>query len=107
AYVMRHAAERWKVGIGGINRLLFPLTTLILVFLGRLILNAWQPTHILGIAIILLAAMAVIRLLVYALRYIFAPGTWVRAMENVIATAVWLVLALYLSGLLPGLLNTL
>lgn len=107
AYVMQHAVERWKVGIEGINRILFPLTALILVYIGQLVLKAWQPTRILEIAVILLVAMAVIRLLVYALRYIFAPGTWVRAMENVIATAVWVVLALYLSGLLPSLLNTL
>lgn len=107
AYVMRHAGERWKVGIEGINRILFPVTSLILVWLGQVALNSWQPTRILGIAITLLVAMAVIRLLVYALRYIFAPGTWVRAMENVIATTVWLVLAMYLSGLLPSLLNTL
>ena len=107
AYVMRHAGERWKVGIEGINRILFPLTTLIPVFLGQLVLDSWQPTRILHVAIILLVAMGIIRLLVYALRYIFAPGTWVRAMENVIATAVWLVLALYLSGLLPSLLHTL
>lgn len=107
AYVMRHAVERWKVGIEGINRILFPLTTLILVYIGQLVLSTWQPTRILEVAVILLVAMAVIRLLVYALRYIFAPGTWVRAMENVIATAVWLVLALYLSGFLPRLIDAL
>ena len=107
AYVMRHAGERWKVGIEGINRILFPLTSLTLVYLGQLALHPWQTTRILEVANILLVAMAVIRLLVYALRYIFAPGTWVRTMENIIATLVWLVLALYLSGLLPGILTTL
>ncbi|HZV62894.1 MAG TPA: mechanosensitive ion channel domain-containing protein [Methylophilaceae bacterium] len=107
AYVMRHAGERWKVGIEGVNRILFPLTSLILVYLGQLALRPWQPTSILEVANTLLIAMVVIRLLVFALRYIFAPGTWVRAMENIIATLVWLVLALYLSGLLPGILATL
>ncbi|HEU4708663.1 MAG TPA: mechanosensitive ion channel domain-containing protein [Methylophilaceae bacterium] len=107
AYVMRHAGERWKVGIEGINRTLFPLTSLILVYLAQFVLRAWQPTHILEIAAVLLVAMAVVRLLAYALRYIFAPGTWVRAMENVIASFVWLVLALHLSGLLPRMLATL
>lgn len=107
AYVVRHAGERWKVGIEGINRILFPLTALALVYLGQAVLRVWQPTSLLEIAGTLLVAMAVIRLLVYALRYIFAPGTWVRAMENIIATMVWLVLALYLSGLLPGILSTL
>lgn len=107
AYVMRHAVERWKVGIEGINRILFPLTSLVLLYMGQFLLRAWQPTRILEVATTLLIAMAIIRLLVYALRYIFAPGTWVRAMENVIATMVWLVLALYLSGLLPGILTAL
>ena len=60
AYVMRHAGERWKVGIEGINRILFPLTTLIPVFLGQLVLDAWQPTRILHVAIILLVAMGII-----------------------------------------------
>lgn len=107
SYVVRHAGERWKVGIEGINRILFPLTALALVYLGQAVLRVWQPTSLLEIAGTLLVAMAVIRLLVYALRYIFAPGTWVRAMENIISTMVWLVLALYLSGLLPGILSTL
>lgn len=107
AYVMRHAGERWKVGIEGINRILFPLTSLVLIYLGQLALQSWQPTGILEVANILLLAMAVIRLLVYALRYIFAPGTWVRATENIVATLVWLILALYLSGLLPGILASL
>ncbi|HYG32816.1 MAG TPA: mechanosensitive ion channel domain-containing protein [Methylophilaceae bacterium] len=106
-YVIRHAGERWKVGIEGINRILFPLTSLLLVYLGQLVLRSWQPTDILEIASTLLFAMAVIRLLVYALRYIFDPGTWVRTTENIIATLVWLVLALYLSGLLPGILEAL
>lgn len=107
AYVMRHAGERWKVGIEGINRILFPLTSLVLVAVGQAILRMWQATTLLEVASTLLVAMAVIRLLVYALRYIFSPGTWVRAMENIIATFVWLVLALYLSGLLPKLVATL
>jgi small-conductance mechanosensitive channel len=106
-YVIHHAGERWKAGIEGINRILFPLTSLVLIYFGELVLSHWQATPILHVVGILLGAMAVIRLFVYALRYIFAPGTWVRAMENVIATLVWLVLALYLSGLLPGILATL
>lgn len=105
AYVMRHAPENWKVGISSINRVLFPLSTLIFVFTGKLVLGHWQHTSMLKLAITLLVAMAVIRLVVYALRYIFAPTGWVRTMESAIATTVWLILALYLSGLLPELLE--
>jgi small-conductance mechanosensitive channel len=106
-YVMKHAPETWKVGIGGINRVLFPLSSLLFVYIGQLFLGHWQNTGMLKLAITLLIAMAVIRLVVYALRYIFVAGGWVRAMEGAIATTVWLVLALHLSGLLPELLSML
>lgn len=107
AYVMRYAPENWKVGIGGINRMLFPLSSLLFVFIGKLILGHWQHTGMLKLAATLLLAMAAIRLAVYALRYIFAPSGWVRATESAIATTIWLILALHLSGLLPELTNTL
>lgn len=106
-YVMRRAPESWKVGIGGINRVLFPLSSLIFVYLGHVVLRNWQDASLLKLAMTLLLAMAVIRLVVYALRYIFAPGGWVRTLENAIASIVWLVLALHLSGLLPDILAVL
>jgi len=105
AYVMRHAPETWKIGIGGINRVLFPLSSLAFIYIGQLCLHYWQQhTSLLLLASKLLLAMAAIRLAVYAMRYIFAPGGWVRAMENLISTIVWLVLALHLTGLWPDLL---
>jgi len=104
AYVMGRAAERWKVGIGGINRVLFPLSSLIFVYCGYLVLGHWQDVSLLKLAMTLLLAMAVIRLVVYALRYIFTPGGWVRTMEGTVASIVWLVLALHLVGLLPDIL---
>jgi len=107
AYVMRHAPENWKVGIGGIRRVLFPLTSLVFVYAGQVILRYWQHTGMLRLAATLLLTMAVIRLVVYALRYIFAPSGWVRAMENTISATVWLILALHLSGLLPEILEAL
>lgn len=107
AYVMRHAPENWKVGIGGIRRVLFPLTSLVFVYAGQVILRYWQHTGMLRLAATLLLAMVVIRLVVYALRYIFAPSGWVRAMENTISATVWLILALHLSGLLPEILEAL
>ncbi|KAF0836197.1 mechanosensitive ion channel-like protein [Methylovorus glucosotrophus] len=107
AYVMRNAPETWKVGIGGINRVLFPLTSLIFIYVSELILKHWQHTSMLLIAMNLLVAMAVIRLVVYALRYVFSPSAWVSTMENAISSTVWLVLALHVSGILPEILHTL
>jgi small-conductance mechanosensitive channel len=107
AYVMRNAPESWKLGIGGINRVLFPLTTLVLVLIGKSVLAHWQHTSLLRLASILLIAMAVIRLAVYAVRYILAPGGLLKALENSISGLIWMVLALHLSGLLPELFQIL
>ncbi len=107
AYVMRRAPETWKVGIGGINRVLFPLSSLIFVYIGQAVLHHWHNIGLLKLAATLLIAMAVIRLVVYALRYIFSPGGWVRATESAIAGIVWLILALHLAGLLPDILAVL
>lgn len=107
AYVMRRAPEGWKVGIGGINRVLFPLTSLVSVYLAHAILSNWHDASLLKLAMTLLLAMAMIRLVVYALRYIFSPSGWVRTMENAIASIVWLVLTFHLVGLLPDILRAL
>lgn len=107
AYVMRQAPEHWKIGIGGVNRVLFPLSTLIFVIIGKLILSYWQHTSLLQLASQLLLAMAVIRLIVYAVRYIIEPGGMLKALENSISGLIWIVMALHLSGILPGILNAL
>ena len=107
AYVMRHAPENWKLAIGGINRVLFPLSTLVIVLIGKLILANWQHTSLLHLASTLLFAMAIIRLIVYSIRYIIAPGGWLKTLEHSIASVIWLILATYLSGVLPQLLQLL
>jgi len=107
ARVMRHAPEHWKLGIGGINRVLFPLSTLAFVLIGKLILAYWQHTSLLLLASKLLLAMAAIRLTVYAVRYIIEPGGMLKTLENSIAGSIWILLALHLSGILPEMLNAL
>jgi small-conductance mechanosensitive channel len=107
AYVMRSAPENWKLGIGGVNRVLFPLSTLFFVQIGKAALANWQHTSLLHLASTLLLAMAVIRLAVYAVRYILAPGGLLKTLENSISGLIWLVLALHLSGLLPQLFQVL
>lgn len=104
AYVMRHAPEKWKLGIGGINRVLFPLSTLMFVLLAQLAIMRWQHPSLLQLASKLLLAMAVIRLLVYAVRYIVAPGGLLKTLENTVSGLIWILMALHLSGLLPQIL---
>ncbi|MBC7786381.1 MAG: mechanosensitive ion channel [Methylophilaceae bacterium] len=107
AYVMRHAPENWKIGIGGINRILFPLSSFIFVLLSKMILAHWQHTGLMTLASRLLLAMAVIRLFVYALRSIFSPSGWLKTLENLISFSIWIILACHLSGVLPDIIQTL
>lgn len=106
-YVMRSAPENWRLGIGSINRVLFPLSTLIIILIGKAILTHWQHTSMLHLASRLLIAMAVIRLIVYGIRYIISPGGLLKTLENTISALIWLILALHLSGLLPEIIQTL
>lgn len=107
ASVMRHAPEHWKLAIGGINRVLFPLSTLIFVLMGKMILAYWQHTSLLLLVSKLLLAMAAVRLVVYAVRYIIEPGGLLKTLENSIAGIIWILMALHLSGILPEIFNAL
>ena len=104
-YVLLHAPEHWKLAIGSINRVLFPLSSLMLVLLSQLILSGWQHTGLLQLASRLLLAMAVIRLIVYFVRYLFPPSVWLKTLESLIAWSIWGILALYLTGLLPQIMQ--
>ena len=106
-YVMQRAPEHWKLAIGSINRVLFPLSTLALVLLSQLILSGWQHTGLLQLANRLLLAMAVIRLIVYFVRYLFPPSGWLKTLESLIAWSIWGILALYLTGFLPQIIQAL
>lgn len=104
-YVMQHAPENWKLAIGSVNRVLFPLSSLILVLVGQFILSRWHHVGLLQLASRLLIAMAAIRIIVYLLRYLLAPGGWLKTLENLIAWSIWGLLALHLTGVLPQLLQ--
>ena len=99
--------EEAKLAIGGINRALFPLSTLFFVWMSKLVLQNFQHVSLLALASRLLLAMAAIRLIVYAVRYIFPSGGWLKTLENVISWGIWALLALHLSGYLARIFQTL
>jgi len=105
SYVMTHSPDSWKIGVDGFNRVLFPLSSLVLVYMGSYILSQWQHVSLLVLSVNLLWAMVAIRLCVYGMRYIFTEGSWMRTMEHFISRVVWIVLALHLSGFWIQILN--
>jgi small-conductance mechanosensitive channel len=98
--------ETVNFGIGGLQRVQMPLTALIVVLAGRAVLRQWQPgVELLNLAVPLLTAAAIVRVVVYALRRAFAPGGGLRVSERVVAWAVWIGFAVYITGLAPDLIR--
>jgi small-conductance mechanosensitive channel len=86
----------------GFVRLVFPLTALLLLVAARFAFRhyGWRPVFI-DVAMPLLVALAAIRMAVYALRALFASQAWLKTGERAISFAIWGVLVLYFTGMLP------
>ena len=106
-YVVGSAVNNWKMATDGLVRIISPIIILIVLFLSKIYLDTFQTTSILHIAISLINALIVIRLGIYFIRYLIKPSPWIRALENTIASLVWVIVALYLFGLLSPIRETL
>ncbi len=95
----------WAAGLGGLQRVLFPLIALVLALVGRAILGEWQRTPLLGLAVPLLVALVLIRVVAYMMRITFAPSGALAATERLIAWIVWLGFAAHVTGLTPALFD--
>jgi small-conductance mechanosensitive channel len=90
-----------KFGVGGVNRLLFPVTALVLLIVANVVFHRFRPTFFLSLALPLVVALAVIRMLVYALRGVFGHASWLGTSERAISFTVWGLVVLYFFGVLP------
>ena len=97
----------WRLGQGGLRRLTFPLLALILVLVARALLKHSLNVQLLTLAVPLLASLAVIRAVFYVLRHSFGNSGWLASFERFFALSVWSVVALYITGLLPELIEML
>jgi small-conductance mechanosensitive channel len=86
---------------------LFPLLLLGLATLAELLLQQWLPLAFFKIALPVLVSLAVIRTGVKVLQVAFSDAPVVRLLERTISWAAWLVMVLWVSGLLPVLLEEL
>lgn len=91
--------------LGGLQRLQFPLTALALVLIGRAVLRHWHSVHLLNVAVPLLTALAIVRVVVYVLRRVFAPSGWLRGSERIVSWMVWLGVAIYIAGFAPDVIG--
>lgn len=99
---LRDTNNPWEAGRGGARRIGFPLVMLGVVLIGREVVDGEVgETHLLDVAIPLLLALVCVRLLVYALRYVFKPSEAQKSWERTVGWLIWGVFAAHITGLIP------
>jgi small-conductance mechanosensitive channel len=97
-----------KFTLRSIERIVFPVSALLVILIASSVFRTLHlPVNLFKLAASLLLSFAGIRMLVYMLRKGFAPTPMLKAWENMISTSVWIIVALYLLGILPNVLATL
>jgi small-conductance mechanosensitive channel len=100
-YVER-AGARLKGGSASVRRVGFPLVMLLALLLAREVALLWAAqTPLLDLAVPLLLALAAVRVLVDALRYVFEASESLKLWERTATWVVWGAFALHVTGLLP------
>lgn len=84
-----------------VDGVLFPLLLLCFAYIARAVLLRTMEVHVLHIAIPVLLALVMIRMGVKVLQAAFKESPLVRFLERTISWVVWLALVLWISGLLP------
>lgn len=90
-----------------IDGVMFPLLLLSAVYLARALLASSVPLAVFRIAIPVLVSLAAIRMGAKILQVAFNNAPWVRLVERSISWVAWLAMVLWVSGLLPVLLEEL
>jgi small-conductance mechanosensitive channel len=106
AFGERDARSIW-FGERAVDGVLFPLILLSAGFVARAILSHWMAVALFKVAIPVLVALVAIRFGVKVLRIAFAQARWARSLESTISWMAWLAMVLWVSGLLPVVLNEL
>lgn len=90
-----------------IDGALFPLVLLGLGYVARAVLLEWISLAAFEVIIPVLIALVVIRVGVKVLQGAFPQASWVRPIERTISWLVWLAVVLWVTGLLPRVLQDL
>ena len=86
---------------------LFPLLLLSFAYLARLVVQTLVPLAAFKVVIPLLVSLVAIRVGVKVLQVAFPQSAWVRPLERTISWVAWLTSALWVTGILPHLLQEL
>ncbi|MEP7328468.1 MAG: mechanosensitive ion channel domain-containing protein, partial [Betaproteobacteria bacterium] len=93
---------------GGVARVVFSITAIALLLAARFAYRraGGQPFFI-DLAMPLLIALAGIRIILFAMRRLFAEQAWLKTSERAIGFSIWGLVILYFVGVLPEIVNEL
>ncbi|RFO95102.1 mechanosensitive ion channel protein [Rhodoferax lacus] len=94
-------------GRRNVDGALFPLVLLCLAYVARDVLSKFVSVALFKVAIPVLVSLLVIRVGVKVLQVAFTQSKWVKPLEQTISWLAWLLMVLWVSGLLPVVLNEL
>lgn len=94
-------------GVRIVDGALFPLLLLGLAYVARTVLHHWVALAAFKVAIPVLVALVVIRIGVKVLQVAYPDAAWVRPIERSISWVAWLGMVLWVTGLLPLVLDEL
>lgn len=94
-------------GRRNVDGVLFPAILLCFAFASLEVADIYIPVAVLKLAIPILISLVVIRVGVKVLQAAFAQARWARVLETTISWFAWLMVVLWVSGLLPVVLNEL
>ncbi len=86
---------------------LFPIVLLGLGYLARTLLLTWVPLAVFKVVIPVLMSLVVVRIGAKVLQVAFPESAWVRPIERTISWLAWLAMVLWVTGLLPRVLEEL
>ncbi len=116
AWLVVHGANRARLvqdessilfGRRIVDGVLFPLLLLLFTYVTKALLSQVYPLAVFKVAIPVLLALALIRLGVKVLQVTFKNAPLVRALERTFSWLAWLAMVLWVSGLLPVILEQL
>ena len=90
-----------------IDGVLFPVLALLLALLARWLLGAWLPIAVFRVVVPILVSLALIRLTVRVLQATFPNSQLMRVVERSVSWIAWIAMVLWVTGLLPLMLQEL
>ena len=91
---------------GSVARMMFSVSAIALLLIARFAYKrAGGVPFFIDLAMPLLIALAVIRVLLYGMRRLFAAQAWLKTSERAIAFSIWGLVILYFVGVLPEIAN--